>query len=114
MRDAMIICMNRALGCTVMLLTLMVGTAGQAADRRAGAMAAANYTSMEPGQDGVGGVVLDVKPGFHAQSHTPRQKNLVALTVTPDEGLAVKVGEIVYPPGKDEEYPALGPLNVYT
>jgi thiol:disulfide interchange protein len=73
-----------------------------------------NTTALKPGSEAVVAVVLNIRKGFHAQSNTPKDPNLIPLTVklTPAEG--VKAGEVQYPPGVDENYPGLGPLNVYT
>jgi thiol:disulfide interchange protein DsbD len=59
-------------------------------------------------------VVLDVKEGLHAQSRTPTQEYLIKFDARPDENPAVTFGQVIYPPGKEETYPQLGKLSVYT
>jgi thiol:disulfide interchange protein len=75
---------------------------------------AVNLSALQPGQDAVVALVFDVKRGFHAQSHTPYNKDYIALTVTTADNGAIKPKEAIYPPGHDENYPALGLLSVYT
>ena len=76
--------------------------------------AVANASGYKPGDKGMAAVVLDVKEGFHAQSRTRTQENLIKFDAKPDENPAVKFGDVVYPPGKEETYPQLGKLSVYT
>jgi len=76
--------------------------------------AALNLSSIQPGQDVVVAVVFDVKRGFHAQSHTPHEPNLSALTISAEPNSALKFGDVIYAPGRDENYPSLGVLSVYT
>lgn len=74
---------------------------------------AINTTALKPGGRGVLAVVLDIKPGYHAQSSKPLDENLIALAVTTEKNETVEFGVPVYPPGKIETYPALGKLSVY-
>jgi thiol:disulfide interchange protein DsbD len=76
--------------------------------------AVVNASGFRPGDKGMAAVVLDVKEGFHAQSRTPTQDYLIKFDVKPEENPAVTFGEVVYPPGKEETYPELGKLSVYT
>src|SRR5262245_58985651 len=73
-----------------------------------------NTTALNPGGQAVIAVVLDVKPGFHAQSHTPRDEFAYKCVLEMEPNPAVDVLEPVFPPGKDETYGQLGTLNVYT
>jgi thiol:disulfide interchange protein DsbD len=95
------------------LLLLSPPARAQPADQ-AKVSAALNLTALQPGQDAVVAVVLNIQRGFHAQSHTPKDPNWIALTVTAEASSAVKFGDIIFPPGHDENYPALGLINVYT
>jgi thiol:disulfide interchange protein len=100
----------------VILLLILPGlpAMAQVGARRATVTAAVNATAVPAGQEAVVAVIVDVKPGFHAQSHKPKDPNLIPLTVTPEKPDVGTVGEVVYPPGQDETYPRLGTLNVYT
>jgi thiol:disulfide interchange protein DsbD len=83
-------------------------------DRAELARAVLNYSALQPGMDGFVAVVLDIKPGFHAQSHTPTNEDYEAFLVTLNKHPALDFGEPIYPPPHFEEYPALGRLSVYT
>jgi thiol:disulfide interchange protein len=77
--------------------------------------AALNVTALRPGKPAMAAVVVDVKPGFHAQSHTPSQEYLIKFQLKVDDNPSLTFGESVYPDG--EVYntkTALGMLNVYT
>ncbi|HWP41441.1 MAG TPA: protein-disulfide reductase DsbD domain-containing protein, partial [Tepidisphaeraceae bacterium] len=80
---------------------------------RATIRAALNYTALQPGQQAVIAVVLDVAPGFHAQSHTPLDPNLIAFEVKLEPNDQIQAWSPVYPPGQVHEYPALGKVSVY-
>lgn len=68
---------------------------------------------MTPGANVTAAAVVDVLPGFHAQSHKPLEDFLVPFTVRFDAAPGMTFGEAQYPPGKIKEYPALGKLSVY-
>jgi thiol:disulfide interchange protein len=95
-------------------LCLIAAPAALGVAKNASVTAMLNSSGVHSGQDAVVAVVMTIKPRFHAQSHTPRDPNLIALMVNVEASDAAKAGEVVYPPGKDEEYAALGVLNVYT
>jgi len=98
---------------TALLVVLGLGAALYGAPQ---AQVQAHFTqaTLEQGRRGELSVVIDIPPGFHTQSHTPTQKNYIKLEVTPTAQEGVTFGEPRYPPGKDEVYPLLGKLNVYT
>jgi thiol:disulfide interchange protein DsbD len=98
----------------LLLIVPSLTALAQAGVRRATVTAAVSATAVPAGQDAVVAVIIDVKPGFHAQSHKPKDPNLIPLTVTPEKPDVGTIGEAVYPPGQDETYPRLGTLNVYT
>ncbi len=75
--------------------------------------AALNATALKAGQDAVLAIVVDVPAGFHAQSHTPLDDNLVKFAVQIDPFDSVNFGQPAYPPGLKETYPKLGTLSVY-
>ena len=74
--------------------------------------AVVNASGVKPGTKAMAAVVLDIKPGYHAQSRTPSQ-DLYKFDVQLDANPPLKFGEVVYPKGEDKTYPALGKLNVY-
>ena len=98
----------------VFVLLLLAGAVHAASIGKATVSASLNYKSLPPGQQAVVAVVVDVPAGFHSQSHTPSAPNYIAFKVTMDANPAVEWSEPVYPQGKDESYPGLGTLNVYT
>jgi thiol:disulfide interchange protein DsbD len=82
-------------------------------ERRAKVESAINTTALRAGSDGVLAVVVDIAPGYHAQSAKPLDENLIAFKVTPGKNPAVEFKAPMYPPGKIETYTALGKLSVY-
>lgn len=76
--------------------------------------AAVNVSALRPGDKARAAIVLDIKEGFHAQSRTPSQDYFIKFDVRLDDNPALKFGDVVYPKGKEETYPQLGKLNVYT
>lgn len=78
--------------------------------------AAFSATALQPGQQAVAAVVVETKPGFHTQSHTPSSEDYIKFEVTVDTNPLLTLRRIVYPPGKNETYKAIDeskPLNVY-
>jgi thiol:disulfide interchange protein DsbD len=77
--------------------------------------AAINFSALQPGKPAMAAVQLDVKPGFHAQSHTPAQDYLIKFTLKIEDNPSLKFGAPDYPKGEDyDTKTALGMLNVYT
>jgi thiol:disulfide interchange protein DsbD len=68
---------------------------------------------LQPGVESTATVEVEVKPGFHAQSHTPSQENLIKFNIKLDDNPALTFGEPVYPKGEVYDAKALGILNVY-
>lgn len=94
--------------------SMLATTASAATVGKATVTTEVNYKSLPASQAGVLAVVVDIPSGFHAQSHTPSQPTFIAFKVTPTADASVQWSEPIYPPGKDESYPSLGVLNVYT
>ena len=69
---------------------------------------AANFASVEPGQQAVVAVVLDVEEGWHAQSSEPLTDNLIAFEVKA-EGDGFAAFDPVYAEAKIANYPAISP-----
>ncbi len=78
------------------------------------AESAVNFSALQPGQQAVVAVVLDIKLGFHAQSHTPSDINYVKFEARPPSSPAIHWLDPIYPAGQKEHYSELGDLNVYT
>lgn len=82
--------------------------------------AEANFQTVQPGQQLVVAVVLDVQPGYHAQSSAPLQDFLIPFELTNLSADGGRVYEPIYEEGHIENYPALvmpgdpGDLSVYT
>jgi len=96
------------------LLLLITQSISFAQTKFADVSSALNVTALQPGKTAVIAIVLDVKEGFHAQSHTPLDENLIACRVVPDSTPAIESLDPIYPAGKEENYPALGKVSVYT
>ena len=75
---------------------------------------AVNTSALQIGKNAWAAVVVEVNPGFHAQSHTPLDPIYIPFTMKLDENPDLKFGDVRYPPGKIESYPGLGNLSVYT
>ncbi|HEX8520985.1 MAG TPA: cytochrome c biogenesis protein CcdA [Tepidisphaeraceae bacterium] len=75
--------------------------------------AALNYQSLPPSQQAVVAVAIDIPAGFHAQSHTPLDKQFIALDVTINPNQAIEAYAPIYPSPQIKKYPALGELSVY-
>lgn len=123
----------RTVGCALAWLALLaagVSAQGQdvagnapvsrSTDDRASVSARLNFDRVQPGQQAVVAIVLDIQEGFHAQSNKPIQDFLIPFSLT---ALVAEPGaafEPIYPEGHIENYPALvmpgdkGDLSVYT
>jgi thiol:disulfide interchange protein len=99
------------------VLALMVVGASSAAARAgtsADVSAEAETSALPAGSTTRIAVVIDVHDGLHAQSHTPGNDDYIPtkVTVKPPAGLTAEA--VVYPTGKDVNFPKLGAtLNVY-
>ena len=106
----------------VWLLTLILSpliahaqpTAAASQSGRATVTAALSCSALQPGQPFALAIVIDIKPGFHAQSAKPLDKDLIPMTVALEPNAAAVVGNPIYPEGRIETYPALGRISVYT
>jgi len=109
--------MNRRLTAFAMLVPLCLLTAFAQAQPAAHAKvveAAFNTTALQPGQQAVAGVVLEIDDGFHAQSHTPTDPTFIKFVAKADANASLTVFDPIYPAGEEKDYPNLGKLNVYT
>src|SRR3954466_3887575 len=75
--------------------------------------AVVNVSALQPGKDATAAIVFKVKPGFHAQSHTPTADYLIAFEVKPAATPGVTFGEPKYPAGKTIPFLEPKELNVY-
>src|SRR5438094_2726769 len=99
----------------VLVTLLLFASSVQAQDaQRATVFASLNMTALQPGQQAALAVVLDVNPGFHAHSNTPKGEGNIATQVAVNDTPSFTTYAPIYPPGKDMFYPALGQLNVYS
>jgi thiol:disulfide interchange protein len=86
----------------------------------AGAMQTAQYfaelssSALPAGQTAVLAVVTDIKPGLHAQSHTPLTEGLIPFNVSIDPNPALEFLDPVYPKPQTMNFPGLGNESVYT
>ena len=95
------------------LLGLPAALAAGAETRAEISRAVVNYKSLQPGQQAVVGIVVDIKAGFHAQSHTPTSEDYIAYVVKLPAVAPATVYDPIYPEGETHTYP-VGKLNVYT
>jgi len=105
--------MQRAFLLAVAILASMAGYA-RAAVPAATVSATASSSPLHAGDREAVAVVIDVPAGYHAQSHTPLEEGLIALTVTVQPAAGIDVEAPVYPAAKIEEYKLLGKVSVYT
>jgi thiol:disulfide interchange protein DsbD len=100
---------------SVLFISAIFLLASQAlAQEEAPLSTALNYKSLQPGQQAVLAVVLDIPPGLHSQSHKPLDEFLIPFEIKVDDNPAVEAFAPVYPEGHIETYPALGKVSVYT
>ena len=107
--------MKRWLG-LLFLGGFLAGATGAAAqDPHATVSSTLNVSAVRSGQDAVIAVVLNIKPGFHSQSHTPKGEGNIALDVAMAKNPAATARPIVYPAGRLENYPkGIGEVSIYT
>src|SRR5262249_39692076 len=60
--------------------------------------AAVDVSALGQGKRAMAAVQFEVKEGFHAQSHTPKQDN-IKFEIVLDDQAALKFGEPLYPKG---------------
>ena len=75
---------------------------------------AVDSSALRVGHKAMAAVVVEIKDGFHAQSHAPLDENYIKFVVKLDETPGLTFGPPQYPPGEVIDYPALGKLSVYT
>jgi thiol:disulfide interchange protein len=98
-------------------LLAMTPAISLAAPQTATYSATLNTSALQVGQTAVAAVVVDIKPGLHAQSHTPLTGtgvNYIKFEVKPDANPNIDFLDPIYPPATVENFPALGPQSVYT
>jgi thiol:disulfide interchange protein len=100
--------------CLFGFFVLPAATASAAPQRVTIAASALNTDALEPGQQAVVAVKVDIHAGFHTQSHIPGQAGMVPFVakLMPSPGIVSL--DPVYPAGKAHFYPALGALNIYS
>jgi thiol:disulfide interchange protein len=80
---------------------------------RASHSAGLNFDALQPGQQAVVAVVLEVASGFHAQSHEPLDEFLIPYRVTVESNDHLSLYAPIYPEAEVHDYPALGKVSVY-
>src|SRR4051794_36282292 len=68
--------------------------------------AVVDSSALRIGHKATAAVVLTIRDGFHAQSHTPHSKDDVKFTAALDANPVLVLGEPEYPAGKTETYKA--------
>ena len=104
-------------GWRVALAVLLCGGLASAAEKPKRAevkQAVVNFSGLPLGKKAMAAIVLDIKDGFHAQSHKPLDPLLIKFAVKMDDNPALTFGEPIYPEPEIKEYAALGKLSVYT
>jgi thiol:disulfide interchange protein DsbD len=107
--------MRKFLYLLIGLLT-MVPAIAQALPQTATYSAKLDTSALQVGQTAVVAVLVDIKPGLHAQSHTPLSGtgvNYIKFQVTPDPNANIEFLDAIYPSPTIENFPALGPQSVY-
>jgi DsbC/DsbD-like thiol-disulfide interchange protein len=97
-----------------MLLWLVFVPSAALADSRATVTGALDVSAIQLDSPGRLAVVLDIAPGFHAQSNTPLDEYAIKCELTLNAVPGIEFGQIIYPAGRIEDYPQLGKLSVYT
>ena len=117
---------NRPLAWLLALLLLALPAAAQpfqaqpesfTSDAYVTVSATANFAAVEPGQQAVLAVVLDVRDGWHAQSDRPLTDNLIPFTIDVEGGATAYAP--IYAEPHVANYPAISPetdgdVSVYT
>jgi thiol:disulfide interchange protein len=90
-------------------------TSAAAGERRAEITTTAlDSSALRAGHKAMIAVRVEIKEGYHAQSHTPLDPNYRKFLVKMADVPGLKFGEPKYPPGQIEDFPAIGKLSVYT
>ena len=108
LRAADAFCIN-AMIAVLLLFCVAAGPKGQMSFT-----ASLDPATAKPGQTVTLHIAGTVAEGYHVQSHTPSDPAYIPFEVTVDPDPNLQFGEPNYPAGKNEMYPALGTLNVYT
>ena len=97
---------------TAIGILLLLISASQAATQAEIKQAVLNYNALQAGQQAVAAIVVDIKPGFHSQSHKPSEDFYIPFTAKLPADGPVKTYEPIYPAGQDHTY-RVGKLNTY-
>src|SRR5271154_6037308 len=93
---------------SIALLAFLIAPAAAVAQSKATASAALDVSALRQGSSGQLAVILEVAPGYHAQSNTPTDDSAIKCELTLDAAAGVTFGAIVYPAGSEQTFPALG------
>src|SRR5580700_11219241 len=109
--------MNNRRFILLLLAVLLSPAISLAAMQTATYSAKLNASALQVGQTAAAAVVVDIKPGLHAQSHTPLTGtgvNYIKFDLKPDSNPNLEFLDPIFPEGKTEVFVALGPQSVYT
>jgi thiol:disulfide interchange protein DsbD len=96
-----------------LLICLLCAFCSPALADRISVSAQSATSSLQPGQQTVIAVLAQIAPGFHAQSHTPLDPNLISYEVNINPVAGVTPLPPQYPAGQIKNFPALGQLSIY-
>jgi thiol:disulfide interchange protein len=97
----------------LLLFAFLASTASAAPQRVTIAETALNTDALQPGQQAVVAVRVEIHAGFHTQSHSPGH-GYIPFVARLSANPAIAVLDPVYPAGQARFYPSLGALNVYS
>src|SRR5580700_8189396 len=109
--------MNNRRFILLLLAVLLSPAISLAAMQTATYSAKLNASALQVGQTAVAAVVVEIKPGLHAQSHTPLTGtgvNYIKFEVKPGANPNIDFLDPIYPAAKLENFGTLGPQSVYT
>ena len=96
------------------LLVAWLAASAFAQEHRPTYQAYLNHTAVQPGQQAVIALVVEIPEGLHSQSNTPTENDYVPFAIEMEPHAGVKLYPPVYPKGEDLQYELLGKLNVYS
>src|ERR1700733_4375053 len=94
--------------CVLGLMLFLAPLAAEAQSKYSDYSVKLNASALQPGQTAVLALVVDIKPGLHAQSHTPiavGDSNPIAFVVEPSPDPAIEFLSPVFPEPKIETFP---------
>jgi thiol:disulfide interchange protein DsbD len=94
---------------------MLSGTCLAAGEQRAQITATAlDASALRAGHKAMIAVRVEIKDGYHAQSHAPLDPNYRKFDLKMTDAPGLTFGDPKFPPGQIEDFPSLGKLSVYT